>query len=108
VVPGAGRWLAALRAAAPDAAAVRLSDALVFGYACANCGVTPEAANYVGRRAAALDDRIMQCPHCGELSVDVDVRTETTVTALAQAFGAERVPAKFLLAEDVVIDMEEA
>lgn len=106
VVAGAGGWLRALRAAAPPVGAVRLSDALVFGYACANCGATPDAARYVGRRAAALDDRIMKCARCGELAADVDIRTEATVDALVAAFGPDRVPAKFLIADDLVVDME--
>lgn len=106
VVPGAQGWLRALRDAAPAADAVRLSDALVFGYACTNCGDIPEAAQYLGMPAASLTDRIMQCPHCGELSVDVDIRTEATVDDLAAIFGPERIPAKFLLSEDVVIDLE--
>jgi hypothetical protein len=50
----------------------------------------------------------MQCPRCGELSVDVDIRTEATVDELAAAFGAEALPAKLLLADDVVIDLESA
>jgi molybdopterin/thiamine biosynthesis adenylyltransferase len=108
IVAGASGWLRALRAAVPAVAAVRLSDALVFGYACTRCGAVPEAASYVGARAAALDDRIMACPRCGELAVDVDIRTETTVAELAAAFGPDRVPAKFLLADDVVIDLEGA
>jgi molybdopterin/thiamine biosynthesis adenylyltransferase len=108
VVPGAAGWLRALHAAAPSAGAVRLSDALVFGYACANCGATPEAARYVGRRAAALDDRIMKCARCGALAADVDIRAEATVDALVAAFGPDRVPAKFLIADDVVVDLEAA
>ncbi len=106
VVPGGGGWLAALQSAAPDATAVRLSDALVFGYACAQCGVTPEATRYVGQRADALDDRIMQCAHCGEMAADVDIRTETTVEDLLAVFGAATLPAKFLLADGVCIDLE--
>jgi hypothetical protein len=108
VVPGGGGWRRALRAAAPFAEAVRLSDALVFGYACRHCGATPDAERYVGRRAAALDDRIMQCARCGELAADVDIRTEATVDALVAAFGPDRVPAKFLIADDVVVDLEAA
>ena len=107
VVPGAGGWLRALRAAAPTADAVRLSDALVFGYACRNCGATPDAARYVGCRAAALDDRIMQCAQCGELAADVDIRTEATVEALAALSGPDHVPVKFLITDDVVLDLEE-
>jgi molybdopterin/thiamine biosynthesis adenylyltransferase len=106
VVPGAGGWLRALQSAAPDATAVRLSDALVFGYACTVCGVSADGVRYVGQRADALDDRIMQCARCGELAVDVDIRTETTVQDLAALFGAQALPAKFLLADDVCIDLE--
>ncbi len=108
VLRSGGGWLAALRAAAPHTEAVRLSDALVFGYACTHCGVTPDALNYVGRRADSLDDRIMRCAVCGDLAVDVDIRSETTVAALAAAFGTDTLPAKFLLGDDVVIDLETA
>lgn len=108
VVPARGRWLVALHAAAPNAAAVRLSDAVIFGHACASCGSTPEAARCIGRRAADFDDGLMRCTRCGELAVDVDVRAEATVDALAALFGDGPLPVKFLLAQDVCLDLEDA
>jgi hypothetical protein len=111
-VPGRSNWQRALATHAPGAGHVLLSDALIFAYACASCGSTGAAATYVGRAAAAFDDRILRCASCGELAVRIDVRNEATVADLARLCGATAPPAKFLLARPgepaaVCIDLEE-
>jgi molybdopterin/thiamine biosynthesis adenylyltransferase len=111
-VAAGGDWQRALGTHAPAAEAVLLSDPIVFGYACAQCGPTPEAQRHVGHRADEFDDRIMRCPSCGQLSARVDIRAEAAVEDLRQMFGRSPVPAKFLLAgvggpDAVCIDLEE-
>ena len=111
-VASAGDWQRALAAHAPDAPAVLLSDPVIFGYACADCGPTPQAGRYVGHRADDFDDRIMRCEACGQLSVRIDIRTEAAVDDLRQLFDRSPPPAKFLLArvgepDAVCIDLED-
>jgi molybdopterin/thiamine biosynthesis adenylyltransferase len=108
----AGRdWRAALGRALPQAEAVVLSDPVIFDYRCVRCGPTADGARYIGERAQAFDDRIMRCAGCGELAVDVDIRSEVTVAALAERFPNAAPPVKFLLARagerTVCIDLEE-
>jgi molybdopterin/thiamine biosynthesis adenylyltransferase len=90
---------------------LRLSDPLIFGYACANCGPRQEASRCVGRRADEFDDRIVRCAHCGDLSVHVDIRSEVSAAELSALLGERALPVKYLLAPaggDVVcIDLEE-
>jgi molybdopterin/thiamine biosynthesis adenylyltransferase len=107
-----GDWRRALATHARGAAAVRISDPLIFGYGCARCGSAGEASRYVGRRADAFDDSIMRCAACGERSARIDIRAETDVGALALLFPDSPPPAKFLLAglggpEALCIDLEE-
>jgi hypothetical protein len=110
-VPAGGDWQRTLAVSAPRANAVRLSDAIVFGYVCAACGKTPEAATYVGRRAADFDERIARCARCGEHAVQVDIRAEVTLEALVERFAGSAIPAKFFLAEHggevICFDLEE-
>jgi molybdopterin/thiamine biosynthesis adenylyltransferase len=107
-----GDWRHALATHAGDAHVVHLSDPVIFDYACARCASTAAAVRFVGHRADQFDDRIMRCTRCGDLSVRVDIRTETTVAALQQLFGDSPIPAKFLLVEvgeagTLCIDLEE-
>jgi molybdopterin-synthase adenylyltransferase len=100
----------------PAAAAVtgqplQLSDALVTGYECTNCGPLEQAGNYLNRRAAAFDDSIAVCPNCAAPSVRVEIRDTFTVGELSERFGGRRVPAKFALADinggAICFDLEE-
>jgi molybdopterin/thiamine biosynthesis adenylyltransferase len=77
---------------------VQLSDALITGYECADCGPLEEATQYVGRRAAGFDDGITTCPRCAAPAVRVEIRDAFTVGELMERFGASRVPARFALA----------
>jgi molybdopterin/thiamine biosynthesis adenylyltransferase len=77
---------------------VQLSDALITDYECAGCGPLEEAAQYVGRRAAAFDDGIATCPRCAAPAVRVGIRDTFTVGELMTRFGESRVPARFALA----------
>jgi molybdopterin/thiamine biosynthesis adenylyltransferase len=105
-------WQRALAVHAPHASAVRLGEALIFGYRCASCGASDVASQYVGRPADAFDDRIMRCAACGELGVRVDVRAEAAVDELRSLCGAAPPPTKFLLAHPgeaaaTCLDLEE-
>jgi len=105
-------WQRALSTHAPGATFILLSDALIFGYACAGCGAADSSRTYVGRAAADFDDRIMRCVSCGELAVRIDVRAEAGVDELAALCGREPPPAKFLLAnlgrdDAVCLDLED-
>jgi hypothetical protein len=91
------RWREAVATGAEPDDAVLLSDALVFGAACVRCGPAPATRALHGRRAADLDDRVMRCGACGEWSVRLDLRTETTAGDLLEAFGADPPPIKYLL-----------
>lgn len=106
------RWREALaRFAEPDDA-VLLSDALVFDAACVRCGPTAGTRALVGHRAADHDDRVMRCDACGEWSVRLDLRTETTAGELFDRFAgatagaaagdpaADPPPIKYLLVAD--------
>ncbi|HEY6135205.1 MAG TPA: ThiF family adenylyltransferase [Rubrivivax sp.] len=111
-VAARGDWSQALAAHAGDAAAVLLSDPLIFDYACAACGSTAHASRYAGHRADEFDDGITRCAECGEPGVRVDIRGEATVDALSARFGGAALPVKFLLANvgepgAVCIDLEE-
>lgn len=90
---------------------VQLSDALVTGYECADCGPLDEAVRYVDRRAAEFDDGIATCPRCAAPSVRVEIRDTFTVGELMTRFGGSRVPARFALAaidgRAVCFDLEE-
>jgi molybdopterin/thiamine biosynthesis adenylyltransferase len=90
---------------------LQLSDALVTGYECANCGPLEQAGDYVNRRAGAFDDGIAICPRCASPSVRVEIRDTFTVAELSTRFGGGSVPAKFALADinggAVCFDLEE-
>jgi molybdopterin-synthase adenylyltransferase len=90
-------WLAALREHAPQAEAVRLSDALIFGAACKACGSSQVQKTLARRRADEFDDRAMQCGACQAVAVQLDIRTEALVSDLENCFGATHLPLKFLL-----------
>ena len=111
-VAAGGDWQRALATHAPGAGAVLIADPLIFGYACAACGTTSHASQYVGHRADEFDDRITRCAGCGLRSVRVDIRGEAAVDDLRRLFGDATPPAKFLLANAgepgaVCIDLEE-
>jgi molybdopterin/thiamine biosynthesis adenylyltransferase len=108
------RWSAHSAAPTTDALAdqpLRLSDALITSYACADCGPLVEAAQYVDRRASSFDDTIVNCPKCGSPAVRVEIRDTFSLGELVERFGAGRVPAKFAVAEldgrVVCFDLEE-
>jgi hypothetical protein len=78
---------------------LRLSDPLVTGYECAQCGALPEAARYIDRRAADFDDSIATCPRCAEPAVRIEIRQRFELGELVERFGTRPVPAKFALAD---------
>jgi hypothetical protein len=90
---------------------LRLSDPLVTGYDCAQCGALPEAARYLGRRAADFDDSIATCPRCAKPAVRIEIRQRFELRELVERFGTRPVPAKFALADiggrTVCFDFEE-
>jgi hypothetical protein len=90
---------------------LRLSDPLVTGYDCAQCGALPEAALYLGRRAADFDDSIATCPRCAKPAVRIEIRQRFELGELVERFGTLPVPAKFALADiggrTVCFDFEE-
>jgi hypothetical protein len=90
---------------------LRLSDPLLTGYECAQCGALPEAARYLDRRAADFDDSIAMCPRCAAPSVRIEVRQRFELGELVERFGHRPVPAKFALADiggrTVCFDFEE-
>jgi hypothetical protein len=90
---------------------VQLSDALVTGYECTQCGALEQAAQYLNRRAADFDDGIAECPRCSAPAVRVEIRDTFTVGELSARFGSEPVPAKFVIAGigsgTVCFDLEE-
>ena len=111
-VAGGGDWAVALAAHAPEAEHVLLSDALVFGYACASCGTSDGARRFVGCRAADFDDTIMRCQRCRKLGIRVDIRAEATVADLRALSAGTPLPVKYLLAQAgthaaVCIDLED-
>jgi molybdopterin/thiamine biosynthesis adenylyltransferase len=103
VVRTRNRWSLApeMRDASPDSLAqvLRLSDALVTGYECADCGSLDEAARFVDRRAADFDDSIAVCPRCARPAVRIEIRQRFTLGELVERFGARPVPVKFALAD---------
>jgi molybdopterin/thiamine biosynthesis adenylyltransferase len=90
---------------------LRLSDPLLTGYDCAQCGALPEAARYVDRRAADFDDSIATCPRCATPAVRIEIRQRFELGELVERFGPRPVPAKFALADiggrTVCFDFEE-
>jgi molybdopterin/thiamine biosynthesis adenylyltransferase len=90
---------------------LRLSDPLVTGYDCAQCGALPEAARYLDRRAADFDDSIATCPRCATPAVRIEIRQRFELGELVERFGPRPVPAKFALADiggrTVCFDFEE-
>jgi molybdopterin-synthase adenylyltransferase len=90
---------------------LRLSDPLLTGYDCAQCGALPEAARYLDRRAADFDDSIATCPRCAKPAVRIEIRQRFELGELVERFGARPVPAKFALADiggrTVCFDFEE-
>jgi molybdopterin/thiamine biosynthesis adenylyltransferase len=90
---------------------LRLSDPLVTGYDCAQCGALPEAARYLDRRAADFDDSIARCPRCATPAVRIEIRQRFELGELVERFGTRPVPAKFALADiggrTVCFDFEE-
>ncbi len=96
-VPAGRNWHTTVREQCPEAAALHLSDPLIFDYECRACGARDDDA-YVGRRAADFDDRIMRCGRCGVLAVQIDIRAEATIDELARRFPT-MLPIKFALAQ---------
>jgi molybdopterin/thiamine biosynthesis adenylyltransferase len=90
---------------------LRLSDPLVTGYDCAQCGALPEAARYLDRRSADFDDSIATCPRCATPAVRIEIRQRFELGELVERFGPRPVPAKFALADiggrTVCFDFEE-
>ena len=90
---------------------LRLSDPLLTGYECAQCGALPEAALYLDRRASEFDDSIATCPRCAQPAVQIEIRQRFELGELVERFGARPVPAKFALADiggrTVCFDFEE-
>ena len=90
---------------------LRLSDPLLTGYECAQCGALPEAARYLDRRAADFDDSIATCPRCAKPAVRIEIRQRFELGELVERFGTRPVPAKFALADiggrTVCFDFEE-
>jgi molybdopterin/thiamine biosynthesis adenylyltransferase len=90
---------------------LRLSDPLVTGYDCAQCGAVPEAVRYLDRRAADFDDSIATCPRCAKPAVRIEIRQRFELGELVERFGTRPVPAKFALADiggrTVCFDFEE-
>jgi molybdopterin/thiamine biosynthesis adenylyltransferase len=90
---------------------LRLSDPLLTGYECAQCGALPEAARYLDRRAADFDDSIATCPRCTKPAVRIEIRQRFELGELVERFGSRPVPAKFALADiggrTVCFDFEE-
>ena len=90
---------------------LRLSDPLLTGYDCAQCGALPEAARYLDRRAADFDDSIATCPRCAKPAVRIEIRQRFELGELVERFGTRPVPAKFALADiggrTVCFDFEE-
>ncbi len=78
---------------------LRLSDPMVTGYECAQCGALPEAARYLDRRAADFDDSIATCPRCAAPAVRIEIRQRFELGELVERFGTRPVPAKFALAD---------
>jgi hypothetical protein len=90
---------------------VRLSDPIITGYACAECGDDSGAAEYCFRRAGDFDDRITVCAACGRRAVRIEICDELTLGELAARFDRRPLPAKFVLvrngASTLCIDLEE-
>lgn len=84
----------------PDAlsrdAAVSLSEPVVFRTRCLSCdgGTAPWTPLF--RRASDLDDSLATCPACGEPSVAVDLRDQTTPGELVSLAGDSPLPCKYL------------
>jgi hypothetical protein len=72
---------------------LRLSDPLLTGYECAQCGALPEAARYLDRRAADFDDSIATCPRCVQPAVRIEIRQRFELGELVERFGTRPVPA---------------
>jgi len=94
-----------------DDVLVRLSDPIITGYVCAQCGDESRAAEYCLRRAGDFDDRIIECPACGARAVRIEIRDQLTLGELAARFDRRPVPAKFVLVHSasgtLCIDLEE-
>jgi len=103
IVRARNRWSVEPELAAAGAGAMhqvlRLSDALLTGYECANCGPLAQAAQYVNRRAADFDDSIATCPRCAAPAVRVEIRQRFELRDLVERFGDRPVPAKFAFAD---------
>ena len=94
-----------------DDVVVRLSDPIITGFACAECGDDSGAAEYCLRRAGDFDDRITVCAACGRRAVRIEIRDQLTLGELAARFDRRPLPAKFVLvrngASTLCIDLEE-
>ncbi len=99
LVHAANGWRAALREQAPQASAVRLSDAVIFGAACKACGSSEAHNRLAGQRAQDFDDSVMRCTACQALAVQLDIRSEALLTDLEKHFEGTHLPVKFLLVE---------
>lgn len=97
---------AQLRAAAVDAADVRLSDALIWRCACRRCGPRPRTSAYEGMPARLHSETITHCADCGEAAVAVEIRDSFTSDELAERFGENPPPVRYALAGDVLVDFQ--
>ncbi len=94
-----GGWQAALREHAPQAHAVLLSDAVIFGAVCNACAGTQAQTRLAGRRAQDFDDSVMRCTECQALAVQLDIRSEALVPELEKHFAETHLPVKYLLVQ---------
>jgi hypothetical protein len=90
---------------------LRLSDPLITGWQCANCGDHSGGVAYVDHRAADFDDRIALCRACGLRAVRVEIREEFAASELGQRFARTPPPAKYGLTDVggawICLDFEE-
>jgi molybdopterin/thiamine biosynthesis adenylyltransferase len=78
---------------------LRLSDALITAYRCANCGEMESADHYINRRAVEFDDSIVLCPGCGKSAIQIEIRHRFRLQELIDRFGERPVPVKYALTE---------
>lgn len=102
VVRTRNRWAArpgiAPEATTLDGQTVRLSEAIVTGCECPDCGPVDALAGAINRPVAELPPEAPACPCCGASPLRVEVRDEFSLGELAARFGSSPVPAKFALA----------
>jgi molybdopterin/thiamine biosynthesis adenylyltransferase len=78
---------------------LRLSEALITDYRCANCGMLEIADRYINRKAADFDDSIAFCAGCRQPAIQIEIRDCFRVQELVERFGARPIPVKYALAE---------